>query len=274
MASSCSPSPLTPWRFLPLLLLALLPCLAPLASAQDLVAALDYGTFQGAYSPTYNISYWQKIPFAQPPVGPLRFRGPQPPVPLARGTVYDSTQPFDMCPQRTVNGSEDCLYLGLYARPWTAAAAARQQPLRPVVVVFYGGAYIQGSASFGLPPSALPVLNVSDATDLVVVYANYRTNAFGFLPGREVAADTEGSDLNPGLLDQDAAIKCKSVLFCFTLFSFLGVANAAGGRGGMPNTFFSCQTASSESVSGQRVFEGNSDKETCVSPPRAPKQHN
>lgn len=205
MASS--PSSLQPWRFFPLLLLA---CLAPLTLAQDLVAALNYGTFQGAYSPTYNISYWQKIPFAQPPVGPLRFRGPQPPLALPNGTVYNSTQTFDMCPQRTVNGSEDCLYLGLYSRPWTAG-----QALRPALVVFYGGAYIQGDASFGLPPSAFPVLNVSAETDLVVVYANYRTNAFGFLPGREVAADREGSDLNPGLLDQDAAIKCESVLFFF-----------------------------------------------------------
>lgn len=174
------------------------------ALAQDLLATLDYGTFQGAYSSIYNVSYWQKIPFAQPPVGPLRFRGPQPPSPLPNGNIYDSTQPFDECVQRTVNGSEDCLYLGLYSRPWTS-----DQPLRPVVVVFYGGAYIQGSASFSLPPSAYPILNVSSGTELVFVYSNYRTNAFGFLPGREVGADRNGSDLNPGLLDQDAAIKCK-----------------------------------------------------------------
>lgn len=185
--------------------------LLPTVLAQDLLATLDYGTFQGAYDSTYNISYWQKIPFAQPPLGPLRFRGPQPPAPLANGTVYNSTQAFDMCVQRTVNGTEDCLYLGLYSRPWTAGRQQQQQPLRPVVVVFYGGAYIQGSASFTtLPPSAYPVLNVSGGTELVFVYANYRTNAFGFLPGREIGADRTGSDLNPGLLDQDAAIKCKS----------------------------------------------------------------
>lgn len=191
------------WRFL------LTSILLSLASTQTLLATLDYGTFQGAYTATYNISYWQKIPFARPPVGALRFRGPQPPLPLANGTVYDSTQTFDMCPQRTVNGSEDCLYLGLYSRPWTAG-----EGLRPVVVVFYGGAYIQGSASFTLPPSAYPVLNVSESTDLVFVYANYRTNAFGFLPGREIAEDREGSDLNPGLLDQDATIKCEWSLSC------------------------------------------------------------
>lgn len=213
------------------LLLVLLSCLT---SAQDLRATLDYGIFEGAYSATYNISYWQKIPFAQPPTGALRFRGPQPPLPVPNTTnngngttgVYNSTQTFDMCPQRTVNGSEDCLYLGLYSRPWTAG-----QPLRPVVVVFYGGAYIEGSASFGLPPSAYPVLNVSvTETNLVFVYANYRTNAFGFLPGKEIGEDREGSDLNPGLLDQDAAIKCE----CFWSYqgcsAHCGQGRDSGGR--------------------------------------------
>lgn len=175
--------------------------LATSVLAQDLIAELDYGTFEGAYSSDYNISYWQKIPFAQPPVGDLRFRGPQPPLPITNGT-YNSTQEYDMCVQRTVNGSEDCLYLGVYSRPWT-----KGQPLRPVVVVFFGGAYIQGDAYFTIPPAGYPVLNVSSTTDLVFVYPNYRTNAFGFLPGKEIAADEDGSDLNPGLLDQDAAIR-------------------------------------------------------------------
>ncbi|CAD0084795.1 unnamed protein product [Aureobasidium vineae] len=147
--------------------------------APTLEAELDYGTFQGSYSARYNLSYWQKIPFAAPPVGQNRFRGPQPPIPITNGT-YNSTQPFDMCPQRIVNGSEDCLYLGLYSRPWT-----KGQPLRPVVVVFYGGGFIQGSAYFSIPPSV---------------------NAFGLLPGKEIAADPL-SDLNPGLLDQHAALK-------------------------------------------------------------------
>ncbi|KAI1203799.1 carboxylesterase [Nemania serpens] len=178
-------------------------CLALLAKLGDsrvLTATLDYGTFQGAYDPTYNISYWQKIPFAAPPIGQNRFRGPQPPLRITHG-VYDSSQTFDMCPQRTVNGSEDCLYLGLYGRPWTRGA-----PLRPVVVTFYGGGFIQGSASFTLPPSAYPILNVSDASNMIFVYPNYRVNAFGFLPGRQVAEDPF-SDANAGLLDQAMAIR-------------------------------------------------------------------
>lgn len=77
-----------------------------------------------------------------------------------------------------------------------------------MVVVFYGGGFIQGSAYFTLPPSAYPILNVSDTSggDLVFIYPNYRTNAFGLLAGREVLRDA-GSDTNAGLLDQRAAIR-------------------------------------------------------------------
>ncbi|GAB7352546.1 hypothetical protein MBLNU459_g2935t1 [Dothideomycetes sp. NU459] len=166
----------------------------------NLLAELDYGNFTGAYSKQYNISYWQKIPFAAPPVGENRFRAPQPPLLITNGT-YNSTQSFDMCPQRTVNGSEDCLFLGLYSRPWQ-----RGQLLRPVVVVFYGGAFIEGDAYFTIPPSGYPVLNVSASNDFVFIYPNYRVNAFGFLPGKQIAEDPD-SDLNAGLLDQHAALQ-------------------------------------------------------------------
>lgn len=184
-----------------MLLCSLLPLLLPVgvAAARNLVANLSYGSFQGAYSEEFNIEYWQKIPYAAPPTGENRFRAPQPPRAITGG-IYNSSQKFDMCPQRTVNGSEDCLYLGLYARPWQESKA-----LRPVVVTFHGGGFIQGAASFDLPPSAYPILNVSDA-DIMFVYPNYRLNAFGFLPGKEVAADPH-SDLNVGLRDQQAVLK-------------------------------------------------------------------
>ena len=160
---------------------------------------LTYGVFQGKYDSNYNISYFRKIPFAAPPTGVNRFRGPQPVLPV--NGVYDSSQTFDMCPQRTVNGSEDCLYLGLYSRPWSAG-----KPLRPVVVVFYGGAFIQGGGSFSIPPSGYPILNESRSNDFIFVYPNYRVNAFGFLPGKALMEDPQ-SDLNVGLLDQHAVLK-------------------------------------------------------------------
>ncbi|KAJ4990475.1 carboxylesterase [Stagonosporopsis vannaccii] len=164
------------------------------------VVALDYVTLQGATSSTYNLTYYRRIPFGASTAGDNRFRAPQPPAPITNGT-YDTDRGFDMCPQRTVNGSEDCLYLGVYSRPWQA-----KQKLRPVLLTFYGGGFIRGNAEFSIPPSGYPVLNVSESNDYVVVYSNYRTNVFGFLPGKKVGESKE-VDLNTGLLDQQAALK-------------------------------------------------------------------
>ena len=164
------------------------------------VASLSYEKFQGAYDATYNITYFRKIPFAAPPIGINRFRAPQPVEPVQNST-YNSSETFDMCPQRTVNGSEDCLYLGLYSRPWDASFS-----LRPVLVVFYGGAFIEGGGGFNIPPAGYPTLNATAANDYVLVYPSYRVNAFGFLPGEAVASDPD-SDLNVGLLDQQAVLR-------------------------------------------------------------------
>jgi carboxylesterase type B len=73
------------------------------------------------------------------------------------------------------------------------------------VVVFFGGAFIEGGGSFAIPPAGYPVLNVSDENNFIFVYPNYRVNAFGFLPGKEIASSPT-SDLNPGLLDQQASL--------------------------------------------------------------------
>ncbi|KAE8383358.1 Alpha/Beta hydrolase protein [Aspergillus bertholletiae] len=184
----------------PLLALYLILTISVARAYENPRIRLDYGVFQGKYDSTYNLSYFRKIPFAAPPTGENRFRAPQPPLRIL-DDVYDTDQDFDMCPQRTVNGSEDCLYLGLFSRPWSKAS-----PKRPVLVVFYGGGFIQGSASFTLPPSSYPVLNASSLNDYVVIYPNYRVNAFGFLPGRAVK-ESPISDLNPGLLDQQSVLK-------------------------------------------------------------------
>ena len=84
--------------------------LAQLTKGATLTVSLDYGTFQGAYNAEYNLSYWQKIPFAAPPVGVNRFRAPQPPEPV--NGIYNSTEPFSPCPSRNVSflNVTDCLF--------------------------------------------------------------------------------------------------------------------------------------------------------------------
>ena len=165
------------------------------------LVSLDYGSFKGQYDSIYNLFYFRKIPFAAPPTGENRFRAPQSPLKITED-LYDTNQDFDICPQRTVNGIEDCLYLGLLSRPWDLT----KDISRPVLVVFHGGAFIQGSATFTMQPSSFPILNVSNINDYIVIYANYRVNAFGFLPGKAIK-DSSTSDLNPRLLDQQYVLK-------------------------------------------------------------------
>lgn len=175
------------------------------------LVSLDYINLVGNYSSEYNITYFRKIPFAAPPLPPTnRFRAPQPPLVHDKNELYITDQDYDMCPQKNTSGSEDCLYLSVYSRPWATEQNLTKRdnnPGRPVLVYFYGGAFIEGSASWKLGATPVfPVLNVSDSNDFIIVEPNYRVNALGFLPGKEIKA-SKTADLNPGLLDQQYAIE-------------------------------------------------------------------
>ncbi|CAB3246731.1 unnamed protein product [Arctia plantaginis] len=82
------------------------------------------------------------IPYAQPPVGSLRFKAPQPPKPWVG--VRDAKQFGSICIQfdpmtKVVAGSEDCLYLNVYTPNLKA-----DKPL-PVMFWIHGGAFLSGS---------------------------------------------------------------------------------------------------------------------------------
>ncbi|KAF1989313.1 alpha/beta-hydrolase [Aulographum hederae CBS 113979] len=182
----------------------------------DPIITLLYGTFQGKTSPEYNLTYFRRIPYAAPPIGPLRFRRPQPPLPVPQSELpYNTDQTFPGCAQAALaDSSEDCLYLGLYSRPWrpifnpTPLSSSPTPPrnLRPVLVIFYGGGFVEGNAAFTIPPPGIPLLYVSPDNDFVVVYPNYRLGAFGFLAGKEVK-NAPDADMNVGFLDQEAALR-------------------------------------------------------------------
>jgi hypothetical protein len=85
--------------------------LFPLISSSPLVT-LSSGTFRGL---TVNgDDRWLGIPYAQPPLGPLRFEAP---VSISRpvGSVHDALNFSHACPQppTTAPISEDCLYLNV-----------------------------------------------------------------------------------------------------------------------------------------------------------------
>jgi para-nitrobenzyl esterase len=114
---------------------------------------LDTGLVSGITT-SGGVRVFKGIPFAAPPVGPLRWKAPQP------VTAWDGVRKADqfssVCVQPSggrarVNvsvdladspkPSEDCLYLNV----WTAAAAPSER--RPVMVWIFGGAYAEGAGS-------------------------------------------------------------------------------------------------------------------------------
>ncbi len=152
------------------------------------------------------IASFKNIPFAAPPVGPLRWRAPQA-APSWQGTrAADSYGPI--CPQQhesflrrtfmpKLAESEDCLSLNV----WTPDARAGAK--LPVMVWIYGGSFIRGG-------SAMPIY---DATELakhgvVVVTFNYRLGWLGFFDHPALAAESPGeAHGNYGLMDQIAALE-------------------------------------------------------------------
>ena len=138
---------------LPATLAALVACW-PLVAVPAAQATAPPGTLVRADSgllrgvATDDVLAFKGIPYAAPPVGPLRWRAPQP---AARWRGERPAQAFgNTCIQPIPSGpgsdtgtplSEDCLYLNV----WTPAGAAVTP--RPVMVWIHGGALVTGAAS-------------------------------------------------------------------------------------------------------------------------------
>jgi len=134
------------------------------------------------------------IPFAQPPVGELRWRPPQPVVPWT-GALEASEFKCNCVQLPTEGTSEDCLY----ANVWRPVSAANN-PL-PVLVWIHGGALVSGGASF------YP-LGFLARQGIVVVSFNYRLGRLGFFSHPALAAEDPKSPRgNYGYMDQIAALK-------------------------------------------------------------------
>lgn len=141
------------------------------------------------------------IPYAKPPVGPLRFRPPEPAAPWEG--VRDCRRPGHAAPQTAVPGlshltknetmDEDCLYLNV-----TAPKGARRAP---VLFWIHGGAFQKGSGLLGIRPETFAREGV------VVVSANYRLGALGFLDVSGRLGEAYRQSGNSGLLDLTAALR-------------------------------------------------------------------
>jgi para-nitrobenzyl esterase len=138
------------------------------------------------------------VPYAQPPLGALRWQAPQP-AQRWRG-VRDAVAYGGRCPARaSTNGprseTEDCLYLNVQ-RP----AGTRPGARLPVYFWIHGGGLVNGSSN--QHDGNLIVRT----TGVVVVTINYRLGVFGFLAHPALTAQA-GQSGDYGLVDQQAALR-------------------------------------------------------------------
>lgn len=187
------------------------------SSASDYVKQTAYGQVAGASDPVAQVASWKGIPFAQAPVGALRWKAPVDPAAwsgpraatsfgnacLQNGRIYGPglNNTYDATIATSLNtpvGSEDCLTLNIW-RPDTGEANL------PVIFFVYGGSDISGY-------TADPVYdgtNLARTAKAVVVTANYRVGPLGFfnlaqLKGDGGAVENSG---NYALLDILQALK-------------------------------------------------------------------
>ncbi|TGO54622.1 hypothetical protein BCON_0104g00190 [Botryotinia convoluta] len=147
------------------------------------------------------VSEYLGIPYAQPPIGELRFAAPQK---YIEKTSINGADFGYSCPIASTYSSlvspevhsdlnftaADCLTLNIWTKPQTG------EKRKAVLVWFPGGGFVAGSPH----SSGYNGQQFADKEDFVIVSVSYRLNIFGF-PGNPMG------DNNLGLLDQRAAVQ-------------------------------------------------------------------
>ncbi len=163
------------------------------------------GYIETTTPPDSGVRAFKGIPFAQPPVGDLRWREP---LPVQNWKGVRSADKFGpRCMQHTSptadywfrsdGMSEDCLYLNV----WTPAKLDRER--LPVLVYIFGGGFQNGDGSEPRYDGASMARK-----GMVAVTVNYRTNIFGFFSHPELTKESpHHASGNYGLLDQVAALE-------------------------------------------------------------------
>ncbi|XP_043274489.1 acetylcholinesterase-like [Venturia canescens] len=163
------------------------------------------------------------IPFAKPPIGPLRFRKP---LPIERWHgVLNATKLPNSCWQEryeyfpgfegeemwnpNTNISEDCLYLNIWVpqklrlRHKGSEPQVSEKTGLPMLVWIYGGGYMTGTATLDVYDGDL----MAASSNVIIASMQYRVGAFGFLYLNKHFGNSEEAPGNMGLWDQALALK-------------------------------------------------------------------
>ncbi len=191
--------------FITILLLPFLITTSTIAQAgrQDKVPQVTTanGTLEGINDSGVRI--FKGVPFAQPPVGELRWKAPQPAKNWQGIRKADHFGPramqlpvFGDMSFRSDGVSEDCLYLNV----WTPAKSEDER--LPVLVYFYGGGFIAGDGS----ELRYDGENIA-RQGIIAITVNYRLGVFGFMAHPALTKESpHQASGNYGLLDQQAAL--------------------------------------------------------------------
>ncbi len=174
---------------------------APDSTGANTIVTTPTGRFRPD-QPKEGVLAYLGIPYAQPPVGPLRWREA---VALQPSTIEQSATTFGhTCRQRmdkneaasSTPQGEDCLSLNV----WTRGPSAKRAP---VMLWIHGGANVSG----GTADPFYDGHNFVRDNDVVLVSINYRLGPFGFLDLSGIGDTTFARSRNLGLLDQLAALR-------------------------------------------------------------------
>ncbi|MFC3076778.1 carboxylesterase/lipase family protein [Phenylobacterium terrae] len=188
------------------------------AQARTPVVRTSFGPVRGIVQEGVNV--FKGVRYAAPPVGPLRFKPPEPPkawtepvdaIAYGAPAVQMYSRPSgeaqsalgrslaEVFPtaRETREGREDCLFLNV----WTRGLGDSKQ--RPVMVWFHGGGYAYGSGGWPMYEG----LGLARKGDVVVVTVNHRLNAFGYTYLAEAMGEAYDKSGNAGLLDLIAVLQ-------------------------------------------------------------------
>ncbi|GMI15813.1 hypothetical protein TrLO_g2725 [Triparma laevis f. longispina] len=192
---------------------AVAPTWADLFSHPKLVLPTTDQEVNGKY--VEHAAVFHGVPYATPPLGDLRFAPPQALDVESQTDPIDATHYPSMCPQFSFTknihlGNEDCLYLSVYVPKNKDSGFNNNKafpPPKPLPVMFwiFGGAFVLGdNQEFGWYDGE----NLAHNEDVIVVAANYRVGAFGFLAHEAFQAEGDSKTVgNYGIQDQRMALQ-------------------------------------------------------------------
>ena len=156
---------------------------------------LSQGKLVG-FADEHNTYAWLGIPYAQPPVGDLRWKAPRPAQPW-QGSK-EAAEFGNYCTQvgslvvtlnffkwKKAAGSEDCLYLNIWAPRVESEAISQEGERLPVMLWIHGGGNAMGKAD------SYALAKLASSQKIIAVSINYRLGAFGWFTHPALRAQAE-----------------------------------------------------------------------------------